>query len=112
LPARLELTAVPLPINHPRRAHRARTSPIHAAALQIGHVNDHGSARVEGQIPKAPSGMEAARLIIERMRDDAEASDVMGNPESRTQGEQKQRTGVAPSLAVLVDRELAEQCDR
>jgi hypothetical protein len=60
----------------------------------------------------ARRGSKGSRVIIERMRDDAEAPNVTGNAKGRAQGEEKQRTGVAPSLVVLMDRKLAKQCRR
>jgi hypothetical protein len=48
------------------RSGARRRSPIQAAAFQIDRADDHGPARVEGQILEAPSGIEAARPIVER----------------------------------------------
>src|SRR5262249_18423929 len=73
-------------------------SSIQAAALQINHADDHGASWVERQILETPSRIEAARGVVERVREDAEAADILGGPESGAQGEQKQRTGIALPL--------------
>jgi hypothetical protein len=56
--------------------------------------------------------MERAHRLVERVCDNAEAADLSGGSERRAKGEQKERTGVALSLMIPVDRKLAEQCRR
>jgi hypothetical protein len=85
---------------------------LHAASLEINHAHDHCAVRVEGQILDPPSTIARAHRIVERVCDNAEAADLSGGSERRAQREQKERTGVALSLMILVDRKLAEQCHR
>jgi hypothetical protein len=80
-----------------------------AASLKINHTRDHCPMRVEGQIPKAPSAIECAHLVVDWVRDDAEAADLARGSERRPESEQEKRPGMALSLMILVDRKLPEQ---
>ena len=78
------------------------------ASLDVCHAYDHRPARIKGQILKSPPSRESAYLIVDRMCDHAEASDVSRGSECRAEGEQKKRAGVTLSVVILVDRKLTE----
>ena len=82
---------------------------LYAASLEINHAHDHCAVRVEGQILEPPSATECAHRIVDRVCDNAEAADLSGSSERCAKREQKERTGMADSLMILVDRKLAEQ---
>jgi hypothetical protein len=87
-------------------------SLLYPASLEVDHAHDHCAVRLEGQILKSPSAIECAHGIVDRVCDNTEAADLSGSPERRAQREEKERTGMALSLMILVDRKLAEQCRR
>src|SRR6266852_1904942 len=95
-----------------RSCHRPIRLLSFKALSQIDHAHHHGAARVEGQVLKSPSRVEAAHAIIERMRNDAHAADDFGRAQRRLEGEQQEGYGVPLSLIVLVHRELTEKYDR
>lgn len=81
---------------------------LYAASLEINHAHDHCAVRVEGQFLEPPSAVECAHRIVERVCDNADAADLSGGSERRAKCEQEERTGVALSLMILMDRKLAE----
>jgi hypothetical protein len=53
---------------------------------------------------ESPTGIECAHLIIDRMRDNAKAFDLLGGSERRAQSEQEERARMALALITPVDR--------
>ena len=82
---------------------------FNAASLKVNHAHDHCPVRVEGQILESPSAIECAQLIVDRVHDNTEAADRAGGSKCGPKSEEKERAGMALSLMMLVDRELAEQ---
>src|SRR5438445_4357795 len=87
----------------------ATGSLFDAASLEVNHTRDHCPMRVEGQVLESPSPMECAHLIVDWVRNNAEAPDLAGGSERRPEREQEERAGMALSLMMLVDRKLSEQ---
>ena len=87
----------------------ATGSLFDAASLEVNHTRDHCPMRVEGQVLESPSPMECAHLIVDWVRNNAEAADLAGGSERRPEREQEERAGMALSLMMLVDRKLSEQ---
>jgi hypothetical protein len=80
-------------------------SLLYSASLDVDHPHDHCAVRLEGQILKSPSATERAHGIVDRVCDNIEAADLSGSSERRALREEKERTGMALSLMILVDRE-------
>src|SRR5216683_6605490 len=80
-----------------------------AALFQIDHPHDHGPSWIEGDVFEAPASIEFANLLVDRMREHAEAPDLARCAQCRCQREQQQRTRVALSLIGVVDRQLPQQ---
>ncbi len=76
---------------------------------RLHHANDHGAARIEGQVLKTPSRVKAADGFVERMRDDAHAADAIRYARSGSQRIGHEVRGVALPLKILVHGEMAEQ---
>ena len=85
---------------------------LYPASLEVDHAHDHCAMRLERQILESPSAIECAHGIVDRVCDNAEAADFSGSSERGAQCEEKERTGMALSLMIPVDRKLAEQCRR
>ena len=82
------------------------------ASLKVNHAHDHCAASIKGQILKSPAAIKRPRLIVDRMRDDAEASDLAGGSQRRAQREEKEGARMTAALMILVDRKLAQQRHR
>jgi hypothetical protein len=101
-------TALSRPIGH-----EPRTGALcDTAFLKIDHAHDHGPLRIEWQVLEAPPRVEGPHTVVDRMCDDAEASDLAGSAQRRSQREQQERPGVPSALMRLIDRELSKQRDR
>jgi len=64
---------------------------VNAVSLKVDHPHDHGAARVEGQILESPAAIKCPCPIVDRMRDDAEASDLAGGSQRRAKREEEER---------------------
>ncbi len=64
-------------------AHLDRKPPafVRKTLTQVSHPHDHRAPRVEGQVLKAPTAVEVAHGLVERMGDDADAGDHVGGGE-------------------------------
>src|SRR2546428_13673938 len=80
-----------------------------ATLLKVNHAYDHRPSRIKGDILKAPSPVELANLLINRMREHAKAPDLARRTQCRRQREKKKRARVALALIGLVDRQLPQQ---
>src|SRR5438045_455054 len=78
----------------------------HATFLQIDHAHDHRSLRIKWHVYKTPSLVEPANLVVDRMRQHAEASDLARRQQGRRQRKQQQRARMTPALMRLVNRQL------
>ncbi len=76
---------------------------------QLHHANDHRAARVEGQVLKTPARIEAAQIVVERMRYHAHAADNIRYAQGRSQRVGHEVRGVALPLIFFVHGELPEQ---
>src|SRR5439155_8132547 len=76
----------------------AAGSLFNAASLKVNHAHDHCPVRVEGQILESPSAIECAQLIVDRVRDNAEAADLAGGSERRPKSEELGASGHDPFL--------------
>src|SRR6266508_1495190 len=80
-----------------------------ATLFEVDHTYDHRPPRIKGNVLKAPSPVELADLLIDRMGEHAKAPDLVGSPQCRRQCEKKKRARMALALIGLVDGQLPQQ---
>ena len=83
-----------------------------SAGLKIDDADNHGTARVAGEVLEAPAAVEGADAVVDGVRDHAEAPDFVRCADGSLEGEHQKRTGMALAVVIFVDRQLAEQRDR
>src|SRR5208282_1215525 len=85
---------------------------VNAAAFKVNHPHDHGAARVERQVLESPAAIKCPGPIVDRVGDDAEASDLPGGSQRRAKSEEQERARMTAALMILVDGKLAEERNR
>lgn len=83
-----------------------------AALFQIGDAGDHASFRVEWEIFKVETAIEASHRLIERVCEDTEAADFVGESNRGPKREQEKRASTAMTLMPAIYSKLAEQNNR
>lgn len=82
---------------------------VKSAVNQIHNSYCHAAVRVEGKVFEPEVPVEVAHTVIERMSENAEASDALRKAHGGCEREQHERPGTAAALMIAIDRELSQQ---
>ena len=89
--------------------HASSASCPKAAAHQIRDPNRHAARRIERKVLESEGRIERPHIVIQRMREHAEAADLLGQAHRRCERIEHQRSRDALPLPPQVDRQLAQQ---
>lgn len=79
------------------------------AANQVRDPNRHAARRIEWKVLEAKGRVERTHVIVKRMRQHAEAADLLGQAHRRRERIEHQRSRDALPLPPLVDRQLTQK---
>lgn len=80
-----------------------------AAGCEVPDADDHAPLWVERHVDEAETAVEGSRGVVDRVGDDAEASDIEGEPQAGLDCVLEQRAGVSPGLVAAIDGELSDE---
>jgi len=84
---------------------------LEAATFELSNACNHTSPRIGGEFFEAKIPIEAAHVLIERVRQNTKATDFLRKPHGGPDGEHQQRPCHVLPLISMVDSQLPQQED-